>query len=390
MVKVDLSIYNNDTYPFVDASDPVVLDETGAPIYSDEGIYSEIIFGPARDYQCRCGLIFNQLNDGVVCQECGVTCGSSEQRTTQWGNIKLPFFMVNPAFQSVLESIFGSKQIKRIMSGHSKTVEDLSASPYYWCTDMEKLTEDPVDALTINEKVLKIDHPLAIYVLFKELREQKFSKLIKYIPKLLDVIFIRFIPILPPDLRPVRKIGDNITVSEISQFYNDIIFRLTINKIKVRTLSIILKEYYYVYKVFKKLIENDANTTFVSNTSFLRRYLYGKNVHLSAYSVLVPDPKLSMAGIGLNEKSVINILDYQYKRYKFNKLLYESQMGIPQAYRTSVGNKLDDKTEERMRRGFLNYIITPEGHNESNIIIERAPVLRSYNVTGVDLEKVLR
>jgi len=45
----------------------------------EDGLLSESIFGPIRDFQCKCGkLSIESVDGGKICDKCGVLCGPSE------------------------------------------------------------------------------------------------------------------------------------------------------------------------------------------------------------------------------------------------------------------------------------------------------------------------
>lgn len=385
MTKIDLSIYNNDSLPFVTSADPIVMDDHNEIVYNKEGIYSQQIFGPVQDYVCECGEVFNKMNEGIICDICGVECTSSDKRSTQWANIKLNFYIINPSFEYIIESIFGSKPIKSLLSVNQNIIERIQEEPYYWDNIKGSLVDYiPSNTIIFKDKPLAIDNVLKLYGLFNLLRKNNHGKLDKYLRELLDVLFIKYIPVQPPSIRPINVIGSMVRIHQTSRYYNDILFRLTMNKIDAKSTELLLKEYHHIYKTFKTLINENTEKNFSGNTSFLRRYLYGKNVDRSSYNVLVPDPTLNMNQISLNEHATMKILEPQYKQFVYEEISHKSQLNINEAYRIALKDQLTEEQENLLKKKFLNKVNNQE--IETNILLERAPVLRPYNIVGVDIK----
>ncbi len=54
-----------------------------------DGLFCEKIFGPQRDYECRCGKFKGARYKGVVCDRCGVEVTVSKVRRERFGHIEL-------------------------------------------------------------------------------------------------------------------------------------------------------------------------------------------------------------------------------------------------------------------------------------------------------------
>lgn len=63
--------------------------------FHPDGLYSERIFGPVKDYVCSCG---TYDTTGGICPVCGVRFTTSDTRSTTFGHIKLPMPVINPLF----------------------------------------------------------------------------------------------------------------------------------------------------------------------------------------------------------------------------------------------------------------------------------------------------
>src|SRR3989339_872059 len=54
-----------------------------------DGLFSEIIFGPTKDYECYCGKYKRIRFKGVVCDKCGVEVTKASVRRERMGHIRL-------------------------------------------------------------------------------------------------------------------------------------------------------------------------------------------------------------------------------------------------------------------------------------------------------------
>jgi len=54
-----------------------------------DGLFSERIFGPVKDYECYCGKYKKIKYKGIVCEKCGVEVTHSSVRRERMGHIKL-------------------------------------------------------------------------------------------------------------------------------------------------------------------------------------------------------------------------------------------------------------------------------------------------------------
>ena len=54
-----------------------------------DGLFCEKIFGPSKDYECRCGKYKGKRYEGVVCDRCGVEITKSRVRRERMGHIEL-------------------------------------------------------------------------------------------------------------------------------------------------------------------------------------------------------------------------------------------------------------------------------------------------------------
>ena len=69
-----------------------------------DGLFSERIFGPTKDYECYCGKYRRIRYKGIVCDKCGVEVTHSSVRRERMGHIKLAAPVTHIWFLKVIPS----------------------------------------------------------------------------------------------------------------------------------------------------------------------------------------------------------------------------------------------------------------------------------------------
>ncbi len=118
-----------------------------------DGLFSEQIFGPVKDYECACGRYKGKKYEGTTCERCGVTVESKTARRRRMGHIALAVPVVHiwylknvPNYISTILDI-APKDIEQIIYfGSSRTVETA-----YIVTNSKKTNFDIGDKLYVTE-----------------------------------------------------------------------------------------------------------------------------------------------------------------------------------------------------------------------------------------------
>jgi DNA-directed RNA polymerase subunit beta' len=118
-----------------------------------DGLFSEQIFGPVKDYECACGRYKGKKYEGTTCERCGVTVESKTSRRRRMGHIELAvpavhiWYLKNvPNYIATILDI-APKDIEQIIYfGSSRTVEKA-----YMVTNPKKTNFDIGDKLYDTE-----------------------------------------------------------------------------------------------------------------------------------------------------------------------------------------------------------------------------------------------
>ena len=72
-----------------------------------DGLFCERIFGPERDWECRCGKYRGAKFEGTVCAKCGIEVTTSRVRWNRFGHFELAKPVVHPWFLPKIAKLLG-------------------------------------------------------------------------------------------------------------------------------------------------------------------------------------------------------------------------------------------------------------------------------------------
>lgn len=262
--------------------------------YSDgAGLFSEVVFGTTKDYQCSCGMYKGIMCQGVVCENCNVMVQSSEARRSTFGKIDLgpDVYLVNPvAFKLLINNCLNDKNLKNhaysVLVGKdwiSKTTGEVSRSFIENCYTgphafREQVYPKIIDA--IKNAPNKNEHIIN-----------------NILPKIDECLFTHIIPVIPPDLRPIiGGAGSTNFIDEINRYYmimlNYVNYINDAPIIPYDKIAILQCQYYQVSELLLKKLS--------SKTGIMRKYLLAKRVDYSGRAVIVPDYTLRIDQIDIS------------------------------------------------------------------------------------------
>jgi DNA-directed RNA polymerase subunit beta' len=262
--------------------------------FHSEGLFSEQIFGPVRNYTCQCGKYHGVSKVGGQCKECGVDIVNSDERRKRFAKITIPIKVVNPLFYDLLVDLAG-KTFK-------KAIDDLMRNDksVLYMTDEEFV-------VTMNEETVPIDAQRwertdAIMQLVQTYAEDAIENDVKewqLIMDNIDNLLIDQIIVLPPDLRPTSKSSGESKqlMDKINRYYVQI---LTKKEIMKDTIIDIHRDKALYYTYFKQL-QKDVNELYTrilekmaKKEGLIRGNILGKRIDFSGRAVITPDPTLAL------------------------------------------------------------------------------------------------
>jgi len=265
--------------------------------FHSEGLFSEQIFGPLKNFTCQCNIYYGISRSGGSCAECGVDIVNSDERRRRFAKIKLPTPVVNPIFYDLLVDV-GGKDIKSVVDAIMRKedsilyIDEVDGADDYVVVSEGKAPEgvetfDKLEAIQVMVERLS-----------KNLSEEGVPEW-KIIYDNRHNLFLKEIIVLPPDLRPAAKgvEKNNQIVDKINRYYVQILTKKEI--MKSTTLDITRdKNLYYSYY---KQLQSDVNELYKhivekmsKKEGLIRGNILGKRIDFSGRAVIIPDPTINL------------------------------------------------------------------------------------------------
>lgn len=225
--------------------------KTNTPI--TDGLFCQKIFGPTQDFQCQCGKYkkkqkkINSTEKIIICKNCNVEITKSDIRNYRMGYIKLTTKVIHNWYLRP-----GTNYISIIINKSKKYTINLAEG----ITEINHKGNSLTGADGINWLLRKVRKPQKqIKNIIKKLHSpnvvekkiliyQKCIKVLNYFlqtKSLPEWMLIRYLPVLPPTLRPIIKMPNNtIITSDFNYLYQEI---LVANKklAKIKEMFVTLK-----------------------------------------------------------------------------------------------------------------------------------------------------
>ena len=270
--------------------------------FHKDGLFSEQIFGPLKNYTCQCGTYYGISAGGTICPQCDVEITSNVKRRRQFAKIALPIPVINPIFYDLVVKLCGSdiKKALDLLLTNDKSFLFVSRtvskdSNYIDYEVGENLVPDekfprPYDKF---EKLQAIEEMVKIGI---DLDQKK----CKYLKDNIDKLFMNNIIVLPPDLRPTSISSSNFNeqaVDKINRYYTQILMKVKGIRNAIVNVSKDKKIFYYNFTKLQKNV-NELYDHILSKLSkkegLIRGNILGKRIDFSGRAVIIPDPSLKL------------------------------------------------------------------------------------------------
>ncbi len=387
----------------------------------NKGLFCAKIFGPVKDYECRCGKYRRMKYKGTTCEKCGVEVTTSKVRRERMGHITLAapvahiWFLKNiPSKIATLLDI-GMKDLEKVLyfeqyivvePGMTSLTDKQFLNEEQFMKAQDEFGEDSFVAMIGAEVVQKLLQNLDLKALRDSLQkefltstaEAKKKKIVKRLKLIEDFIdsgnkpewmIINVLPVMPPDLRPLVMLdGGRFATSDLNELYRRVINRnnrlrrlieLKAPEIIVRNEKRMLQE--SVDALFDnskkgKAVKGSSKRPFKSLSDMLkgkqgrfRQNLLGKRVDYSGRSVIVVGPSLKLHQCGLPKKMALEL----FKPFIYAKLeLY----GIATTIRAAKKMVESERPEV--------WDVLEEVINEHPILLNRAPTLHRLGIQAFE------
>ena len=326
--------------------------------YTKDGLLSESIFGPERDFCCTCGKLSSRAEDGKCCDKCGVMCISKDSRLTTFGKITLAFPVIKTTKKKFFKKIVGT-QHKHLLD--PRKADALAVTSQYLAISSDGKKLKVVSSLTTQNNYYIL--PIRITGLYSFILSLKYVAnylKLEVAQDLFDKKYIMdIIKVLPPEVRPVvrdPKKPDAIRITEVNKPYTSLIHLNRSNaNIKIvkedqenewlKTIHMnfknqfesgiieeivdqMVQEYdritaryqFYVDKVYSSIFESISG-----KYGFIRSSILGKTIEFSGRSVITINPSLPPYKIKVSKRILyklwfpyfLNFLQKKHSEYNY-------------------------------------------------------------------------
>nr|ALP86061.1 RNA polymerase beta' subunit [Phacus orbicularis] len=363
----------------------------------NNGLFCEIIFGPIKNNECSCKLYkkirLNSKEKTIICPNCQVQITTNKIRRYRMGFINLESIVTHPWYLQNTPSYISNI----ILNKNYNDLNKLNSFKYY------------INRKVKNNYTLKYSGAEAIKILLRKIKTINIKKLNQTILKIkrnqtnlkrlkvlnffsetntkLDWMIIKYLPVLPPDLRPILKMKDNnIITSDLNYIYNKIINsnnKLELFKLMKVDNKIYNKEKILLKNAIETLINSNKNNKYFKNIKSIskiikgkhgriRENLLGKTVDYSARAVITIEPSLKLNECGIPLKILTEIfqsfLIKKLLKYKMAKNIKIAKIKLKTLNKNHMKNILKDITK--------NY----------PILLNRAPTLHRISLQAFNIK----
>ena len=263
--------------------------------FHSDGLFSEQIFGPIKNYTCQCGIYYGPSNvkTGSKCDLCKVDIVNSDVRRTRFAKIVLSFPIVNPLFYDLLVEI-GGKNLKSALDELMKNEKSFMYSDGVEHVVTSDETKRPREG-TIYERTD------AIYKLVKDIATGLANEGIeewKIVLDNIDNLLTNQVIVLPPDLRPAsRGGGGKHLMDKINRYYVQILTNKSLMQGTILNIQRDKNLYYTYFKLIQKNVNELYNRILekmAKKEGLIRGNILGKRIDFSGRAVITPDPSLTL------------------------------------------------------------------------------------------------
>ena len=301
------------------------------------GLFCEQIFGPIKNWECRCGKYKkNKLFTEFRCELCGVLVTDSRIRRYKMGYILLKYPVVHIWYLNSVLKIFSTilnfthKELKDIIYLRTLMPEsELQFGVEILLKQLKNL--DLVAEISVESQKLILS---ASQKSLQQINRKKCLKRIRILENFLLTesepvwMILTVLPVLPPDLRPMVEIErGNMIESNLTELYTQIVIHNDIIRNEDNNIpqSIKMNNRRMLQEMVDNLIDikktqrrftNDQKRPLLSLSDVLRgkqgifrHNLLGKRVDYSGRSVIIVDPTLNLNNFGIPLKMALELFN---------------------------------------------------------------------------------
>jgi DNA-directed RNA polymerase subunit beta' len=276
-----------------DLEEVTSLKTIGKRKFHPEGLFSEQIFGPVKNYTCQCGTYYGVSRSGGQCDICEVDITNSDVRRTKFAKITLPMKVVNPLFYDLLVDL-GGKSFKSALDDlmkQEKSVLYMDEGEHVVIVNPEILSPE-IETWEKTDAIEKLVTDVATTMAEDGIAEWKLIK------DNINNLFLSKIIVLPPDLRPTSKsTGNRQLMDKINRYYVQILTKKEIMRETTIDIRSDKNMYYTYFKQLQGVVDelyDQILAKMAKKEGLIRGNILGKRIDFSGRAVISPDPTLNL------------------------------------------------------------------------------------------------
>ena len=385
-----------------------------------DGLFSERIFGPTKDWECYCGKYKRIRYKGVICDKCGVEVTTSKVRRERMGHIELAAPVTHIWYFRGVPSRIGLildlqlKQLEQVVYFVNYIVLDPGITDLQY---KEIITDDKLRQYQeqYGPKAFKVGMGAeAIRQLLKDINvDEEYDKMREIVEKStgqkklraikrLDILdafkksnadpswmVLDVLPVLPPELRPMVQLdGGRFATSDLNDLYRRVINRNN----RLRRLMelgapdiIIRNEKRMLQEAVDSLIDNGRRGKAISGASNrelkslsgllrgkqgrFRQNLLGKRVDYSGRSVIVVGPELKFYQCGVPKEMALEL----FKPFVIKELVAQGK-----THNAKTAKRIAERADDDVWN-VLEKVI-----KDHPVLLNRAPTLHRLGIQAFE------
>lgn len=392
-------------------SPKLYLDNTYEKI-DEDGLLSQRIFGPLKNFRCVCGMLTSKVNHANQrCKKCGVLCTSNEVRYKTFAKIALPLPIYKPTKKNKmkLRSIVGT-EFKHILDPIQSDLTTSTSSylEYNAAKDKVSLVDTYVPGNCIP---IRITGTYTFYLALKSCWIHFGSTICR---EIMENIFTYDLLVTPPGTRHFfvkkREGKTSITQHPVNKTYSAIIklsnydwthimdpakneemylsmiqktigSQLPISEEDLKFYDQLVCKYQYYTNVVYDIIIESLST----KQGLIRRDFLGRSIDFSSRSHIIVDPSLEAHEIRIPRDNFIRLWFIEFIRYlrEIKDIKFEDALVFVKLTESSssVTNQYSEYIND-----FIEYMFSENANYRNKIVlINRQPTLWRYGIPAVQV-----
>ena len=395
-------------------TDRLYLD-TNCTKIDQNGLLSEVFFGPTKSYNCACGKYSSKnLYEGETCPSCGVLCDSSDLRYSKFGKIVLPLPIVNSINKSKLSKLVTKKYKNFLNPNQYDLISTLNIYMFHDHGNDELYFTDSYSSSCVP---IKITGFYSLYLALNSIKKNSL-KAQEYLK-----LFYTELLVLPPECRLTLNIQEKsrkiikhkivdiyIEILRLKKYvfkdnetlYDDVrkhikdLFELMITEDESRVINdsqiVMFDGIASKFQYYADVLYNETLTLLSGKNGIIRSDFLGKNIDFSSRAVVVNDPSLAAHQIRIPKETFFKFWLVNYyaflKKHKgdsWNRLLNDPNKSIYTPVLKSEVNINTDFSQYEEFDEFVEYFFNEIPQKNRLLYINRQPTLWRYGLLGVEV-----